>query len=446
MTLTPRLSLRTQAAALPRVALHTFAVLATALFSGCFLTGDDAPPTINDRSSPYYDRSCILTQFVEHRSDLQADCRCFTNQAPASGIDLCKRPYNLSLDGISVGDGPTIAGLHQAEYFGGFLDEDEGTEGTVYVSGGYGPSLDRSGVIMRVDVATGDRTVVLERGPFDGPSWNGLPEFWRNVGYVFDVQPGPGNLLYAFAEDSYNQNIQILAVDRDTGDVTLMWTTNGLGSEPVDYGFCETLESPYRLQITKTGFAVDDEGRVYLPFANPTQGRGIVRLSADFRACEVVTGNGVAEATRGTGPYIGGFIQGFTFHDGLLYAFSTGPKQFFSVDLGTGDRTLLAEPDGVTPTERWAVWDEPRQVWWLAGMSNGVSIDAFDPVTGESTDIFNGGVFPWMPLGAAGPIQINSLNYAPIWLRENGNLLVAQDGFSIVEYEPSSGNSIVRSL
>jgi hypothetical protein len=85
-------------------------------------------------------------------------------------------------------------------------------------------------------------------------------------------------------------------------------------------------------------------------------------------------------------------------------------------------------------------------VWWLAGMTNGVSIDAFDPVTGQSTDIFNGGVFPWMPLGAAGPIQINSLNYAPIWLRSNGNLLVAQDGFSIVEYEPSSGNSIIRSL
>lgn len=423
-----------------------FACLVGPLASSCLFDLDEGGPTINDSSSPYYDRGCELVQHREYKSDLQADCRCFTNQTPSSGIDLCKRPYNVNLDGIAIGEGPSIAGLHLAEYLGGFLDESEGPEGTIYVSGGFGPSLDRAGVILKVDVATGDRTVLMESGPYEGPSWGELGAFDRRVGYVHDVQPGPGRTLYAFADDSYERNEMVLAIDRDTGAVELVWTTNGLYGETTPFGFCETTDSPYRLQLSTTGFAVDPEGRVYLPFANPTQGRGILRLSADFTSCEVVTGIGIPEATRGEGPFLSGFVQGFTFHEGRLYAFTTAPKQFFAVDLATGDRTLLAEPAGVTPTERWARWDAGRNVWWLGGMTNGVSIDAFDPVTGTTASIFEGGVFPWMPLGATGPIQINSLNYAPIWIRSNGNLLVAQDGFSIVEFEPSTGNSIIISL
>ncbi len=408
--------------------------------AGCEgLLGEE--PTITDKSSPYYDRPCPLVQQQKHKSKLLADCRCFNNQAPSSGIDLCKRPYNLMKAGISVGEGPSIAPMYQAEYYGGFLDEAEGPEGTLYVAAGLGPSTAWEGLILTVDVATGDRTVILEPGPHSGPSWG---PYEYTIGHVLDVRPAHGRQLYAFVRNPRGTGTHVLQVDRDTGATELKWSTE-LG-DPSKFGFCETPESPFRLQLSHSGFAVDPEGRVYIGFSNPTQGRGIMRLSADFTQCEVVTGNGIAEATRGEGPYLSGFIQGFTLHAGQLWAFSTQPKQFFSVDLDTGDRTLWSEPGGVTPTERWAVWDDTRQVWWLAGMTNGVSIDAFDPATGKTALIFEGGVFPWMPLGAGGPVNINSLNYAPIWLRSNGNLLVAQDGFSIVEFEPSTGNSIIISL
>ena len=143
---------------------------------------------------------------------------------------------------------------------------------------------------------------------------------------------------------------------------------------------------------------------------------------------------------------MGGFVQGFTLRDGILYAFTTQPKQFLAIDTNTGDRLLLYEPSGVTPPERWAAYDKQRDVWWLAGFQNSVSIEAVDLINQEKTHIFRGGVFPWMPLGAAGPIQINSLNYGPVWFHPSGNLLVAQDGMSIVVYEPSTGNSLIRSL
>lgn len=427
-------------------------VVLTALIAlssaGCSALSGEGEATITNVNSPYYDRACELVQHREHKSDLIADCRCFTNQAPASGIDLCKRPYNVNLDQIAIGSGPSIAGLHQAEYLGGFLDESEGARGALYVSGGFGPSLDRSGVILKIDPLTGDRTILVERGPHEGPSWGELSAYHRSVGYILDVQPAPDNALLALARSSDGMHLHVLKIDRQTGAVELKWTTNGLIGEArqAQLGFCETPDSPYRLQLSYTGFAVDAQGQVYLPFANPTQGRGIMRLSADFTRCEVVTGDGIPEARRGEGPGMGGFVQGFTFKGGKLYAFTTQPKQFLEIDPETGDRTLLLKPDGVTPVERWARWDARRGVWWLAGMSNGVSIDAFDPVTGTQTDIFNAGPFPWMPLGAVGPIQINSLNYAPIWLKKNGNLLVAQDGFSIVEYEPSTGNSVIVSL
>lgn len=433
----------------PHPALTTLLAILTALpLSGCSALSGEGEATITDPNSPYYDRACELVQHREHKSSLIADCRCFTNQTPASGIDLCKRPYNVAKANIAVGSGPSIAGLHQAEYFGGFLDESEGAKGTLYVSGGFGPSLDRSGVIIKVDVATGDRALLVERGPNEGPSWGGLSSYHTNLGYIWDVQPAPDGSLLALARSSDEMNFHVIQIDRQTGAVTLKWTTNGLidASRKAQMGFCETPESPYRLQLSYTGFAVDAQGQVYLPFSNPTQGRGIMRLSADFTRCEVVTGNGIPEATRGEGPGMSGFVQGFTLKDGKLYAFTTQPKQFLEIDLETGDRALLLEPDGVTPVERWARWDARRGVWWLAGMQNGVSIDAFDPVKGTHTDIFNAGPFPWMPLGATGPIQINALNYAPIWLKSDGNLLVAQDGFSIVEYEPSTGNSIILSL
>lgn len=394
-------------------------------------------PTITDRSSPYYERGCPLEQHRRHKSDLIADCRCFTNQTASSGIDLCKRPYNLMKAGISVGEGVSYASLYNIEYNGGFLAEDEGPKGTVYVAASFGGSTDRSGGVLAVDVATGNRRVVTGPNLAGGQVGSG-----HVLESVNDVRPH-GDYLYAWVRTRMPAEQEIVRIDPRDGARTLIWKGRDerFPQCRVDATRTETL------QTTDTGFALDDAGDFYLPFSNPTQGRGILRISNDVSSCETFTGAGAADnAERGVGPSMSGFVQGFTILDGKLYAFTTQPKQFLEVDLVTGDRELLMMPGGVTPPERWAQWDESRQVWWIAGFQNSVTIDAVDPATGLTASIFDGGVFPWMPLGAAGPIQINSLNYAPIWVRKNGNLLVAQDGMSIIEFEPKTGNSVIISL
>jgi hypothetical protein len=192
---------------------------------------------------------------------------------------------------------------------------------------------------------------------------------------------------------------------------------------------------------------VDEQGRFYIAHGTAGGfGNGILRLSADASSCELITGASDDPGTsRGTGP-LPGLLQGFTFVKGKLIVSGKAPKMFVSVDTETGNRELLYESQGLTPPERWAVWDEFHQAWWFTGFQSSVSIWAYDPATRATTDIFGGGVLPWMPLGCGGPVQINSLNYAPVFVRSNGNLLVGQDGFSIVEYEPKSGNSVIISL
>jgi len=425
--------------------LRRLAFLIPLTLAACEL-GDE--PTITDKTSPYYDRGCELEQHRRYKSDLVADCRCFTNQAAVSGIDLCKRPYNLMKDGISIGNGPSYAEAFNIEYNGGFVDDDEGPEGTVYVAASFGGSTARSGGVLAVDLATGDRSIVSgwdPTGVVDVVN-SVLPEVGSGhpLESVNEVRRGPDGMLYAWVRTTPPAEQEIVRIDPNDGARTLVWK-----GRDDRFPQCEVIEDPSlgTLQTTDTGFAVDDAGNFYMGFSNPMQGRGILRISSDLSTCETLTGAGnTASGTRGTGPSMSGFVQGFTIRGDKLYGFTTQPKQFLEVDLETGDRTLLWEPGGVTPPERHAAWDEARGVWWIAGFQNSVAIDAVDVETGMNTSIFNGGVFDWMPLGAAGPVQINSLNYGPVWLRRNGNLLVAQDGMSIVEYEPKTGNSVIISL
>jgi hypothetical protein len=314
------------------------------------------------------------------------------------------------------------------------------------VAASYGGSTDRDGIILAVDVATGDRRIVSGHDPSTF-SQDVPPEDWLYVGdgprfgSVLDVQRAPDGSLLAWSRFQDPTDRRVFRVDPSTGNREIVWGHDGTANE---WPVCLDSEG-VPLQTSDTGFAVDGEGRVYVGISNPLTGRGIIRLSAAFDACEVLTAYG-ATANVGGGVDIGGFIQGYSRYDDKLYAFSTQPKQLFSVDLQTGHREGILELAGVAPPERWPLWDENRGVWWLVGFQNAVTIDVWEP-GGVYTSIFQGGeMFDWMPLGAAGPVQINALNYAPVWLRSNGNLLVAQDGLSIVEYEPTTGSSVIISL
>lgn len=418
-----------------RAHLATLTVLLS-VTTGCELLGGPRP-TLTNKDSPYYDRPCPLEKYADHPTALIADCRCGPNQAPRDGIPLCQRPYELNREGFAVGEGPSFAGVFNAEYLGGFLDEAEGPSGTVYVAVGYGGSTDRSGAVLAIDVATGNRRAVS--GTFLGT--NGPYEVGAGPTFatVLDVRRGPDQKLYAWVRTTLPSQQELYRVDPATGDRTLIWKAR-------DSRFPQCFSDIATLQYNDDGFAVDAQGRFYLAHGTVNFGAGIVRLSADASSCEMVTGASDApELQKGTG-VLPGWLQGFTFVKGKLIASGRSPKVFISVDVETGNREQLYESQGLTPPERWAAWDEHHQAWWFTGFQSSVSIWAYDPASNATTDIFGGGVLPWMPLGCGGPVQINSLNYAPVFVRSNGNLLVAQDGFSLVEYEPGTGNSVIISL
>ena len=387
----------------------------TALLQGCEASEE---ATILDPSSPYYDRPCPLVQHQEHKSALIADCRCGPNKVLTSGIPICLRPYELRKKGGSVGEGPSYADLYEASYLGGELDESLGPEGTLWLAMSFGGSSDRRGAIVALDVASGDRRVVSGETP-DGATVGAGPSF----GSVLDVRRAPGGLLYAWTRGAMPNSQVIVSVDPASGDRTVVWRAG-------DDAYPQCAD-----QHADKGFAVDGQGRVYL-----SAWRGAIgRLTAGFEACEPFS---TSETLAN------GFIQGFSIANGKLYGMTTAGKHFFEIDLETREGTLIVSFGGAMQYgERWPIWDAARGVFWMAGLMNTTTVAAFEPTTGRAALIHDGGgVFPWMPLGAGGPAQINALNYAPVFLHSNGHLFLAIDGMAMAEFEPSTGNSIVHSL
>jgi hypothetical protein len=109
-----------------RAHASVLAPLVLALSLGPAAHAGDAPKSsVKDPSSPFYGRSCKLAQHLATPTGLPADCRCLDNRAPTSGIDACKRPYDLAKAKVSVGDGPSFAGYYgapQTVYSDHFLD------------------------------------------------------------------------------------------------------------------------------------------------------------------------------------------------------------------------------------------------------------------------------------------------------------------------------------
>jgi hypothetical protein len=394
-----------------------------------------SPKSMTDRSSPYFDRDCgEFNWAVENKTDLLADCRCLNNQVGISGIDECKRPYFTYEElGKNIGEGPSFAGLYNTAFGGGFLEDEEDGSGTLYVAVLWNYREDMQGAILAVDIQTGERRIVSGSGETyvgDGPPF----------GHLLDARRGPDGNIYAFG-DQYNPGVvDIFRVDPETGDREIVWGGRQPGFPQCEFGD----DGP--MQYTDSGFAIGPEGQFYIGVSNPTQGVGIVEIAPDGSSCDVLTFTGGSEAARGRGFDMRGFVMGYTLHDDKLWAFTTGEKTFFAVDLDSGDRSNAIEIDPFTIGERWAAWDEARGGFWTSGMMNGTWAAFVRPDTGEYVDIYTAGAVDWMPVAALGPVNINSLNFGGMWLKKNGNLLFAHDSYAIVELEVKSGNSIVLSL
>ncbi len=214
------------------------------------------------------------------------------------------------------------------------------------------------------------------------------------------------------------------------------------------------------VQYTDLGFAIDADGAFYLGYANAqADGRGVVKIAADGQTCSYVTADGARQDgfSRGTGATLGGFVQGFALRggegaSGALYAFTTQPRQLLRIDLATGDRTAVvtAAAAGIIG-ERWAAFDDVHGVLWTSGLQNSVTIVGVNLVQPQPLlDVFDtcgDPAFPFFPLCAAGPININTQNIAGIYVdAATGRSFLAQDNVGIVEFEVETGNSAIISL
>ena len=420
--------------------------------------------TVIDPSGKFGDMSCPLTQHFAYKTSLEVDCRCGPNQEPLHGADPCSFINTRVSESDAIkgerlegearnrfGSGPSMADAYNAQYSGGFIIQETRE---LIVANRWDGSHAPKGVIFSVNLDSGDRRVISGQYPTN----TGVEEVGTGPSFThaIDVRLGPDGMYYVFADSQQTADATIFRVDPATGARTIAWDapdseTTWEEAQESPFGQCVDGYGTGVVQYSQLGFAVDEQGRFYVGYANVQRdGRGIVRISADGSECEYVTATGAREdgMTRGSGNDLGGFVQGYTFHDGKLWAFTTQPKKLWSIDVETGDRVEHMEARSAGALgERWQVWDEGRQIMWTVGLSNNVAIVGVDlerqVAYHAKTDC---GQVDWLPMCLGGPGKIISQNLGGAWLDEStGNLFFAQKGDGIIEYEVSTGNSVIRS-
>ncbi len=397
--------------------------------------------SVTDPTSPYWNYSCDMPQFLSNKTALPVDCRCLTHQALESGLLPCKRPYELKNAGATIGSGPRFATLQQVSVQGGFVDAktDE-----VVTAVSWSGSSDRKGLIVAVEVKTGNRRVISGQYQDNGaPASKGSGP---NLLWPLDVQPGPGGKLLAI-NDVGTAAPEIIAIDPLTGNRTLLWR----GGDAA-FGQCASADAGKFIQTNALGFAVEGDGSMLIGYSNAiVDGRGIARLSADGKTCKIISGSGSKNGAidKGTGNALGGFVQGFALQAGQVWVLTTQPKALWSIDLATGNRTQVFTAASATVMgERRLGWDATRKLWWISGVQNSTTISAFDPVTKILSNVDTScGADKLFKLCWAGPININTLNYGGLYVHpSNSRMYFGHDLMSVVEVEPETGNSKVLSL
>ncbi len=278
------------------------------------------------------------------------------------------------------------------------------------------------------------------------------PRFFK----LKDIKQGPDGNWYAFGYEQGKSGggAKIFMVDQKSGDRTLVWQ-----GRTAEYGQCPSGRKTIRketqkyVQYTQEGFEIDPtDGSFFIGFSNIKMGGvGIARISQDGSSCDFVTLSGQRDdgLKKGRGFDMRGTMIGYYYHNDKLYAHSTGEKTFYEINPKTGDRKALTRKGPKPPAWRHVVWDDQRQVFWVSGKMNSVTVTAYDPAKNKyllahkscSKD------WDWFPLCMGGPLKINSLNYGPMFFnKKTGNLFFGQDSVGLVEFEPNTGNSINRSF
>ena len=176
-----------------------FALLLTALLVGSLATRAQA--------------AALLPQVTCGKSSPDARCKVGTSSAkgPSIGTGL---PFALG-GFVSIGSG--------------YIDE---ASNSLLLPVEFGGQEDNQGVVMRVDLATGNRTVV---SGYDGEEWHGHGvKYVSDRGYASEaydlgrveaVRPGPNGSILALVDKGLSQRTELIRIDPRSGDRTLVWAS-----------------------------------------------------------------------------------------------------------------------------------------------------------------------------------------------------------------------------
>lgn len=413
--------------------------------------------SVADAGAPFWARSCPLVQDLENPTTLDADCRCFLNRGPTSGIPQCVG-LNYVPAATRFGAGPSIRSLPQSHFNGGVVVGRKLFVGVDWSSA----TAPQSGLVMEVDLDSGDRRIVT--GAYDDPAL-GLTTIGTGPALhkVMDVQRGPGGELYALSVPATSASLEIVRFDPMTGLRTLVWR-----GRDAAFGQCASGDAA-RLAVTyhERVFGVDASG-FYLAFRGAgsySEGVGVVRVSTDGTSCSVITRSGAgslnqfANADVGTGVDVDrGFYAGFVLQNGQLYVLNDALLALFRVDVATGQRVRISSAStangvlGAGPTnlggigQRWLTWDAARSVMWASGVQSYRALTAVTLTTGDRVEAYCRTTNPsasWRNVCLGGVLEGGYQSWGGFWLDPaNGDPILVHENHSLVRIDLRNGNSM----
>jgi len=284
--------------------------------------------SLTNTKSPYYNYAC--GQFTEHilyKTALEIDCRCRVGGTghtyldpndpkvdPEEMIINCANPDKQMKNRwpVKYGKGPKFDAWTKergaTRWTGGIFRPK--TREFFSVVRWSNPNYQRSGTIVAWNIDTKDRRVVSGLYP---DKRRGMKEY--GSGYLSDAtqkgrdkQPltgpsimkwGKDGMIYLLAggagEGSSNRR-EIIKIDPDTGERTLIWKAqNPKYSPKVDkkYGQCYRPDGKYpkksSVGMMALAFALGKDNEFYLSMHDVKAGDGILKISADGKKCTPIS-------------------------------------------------------------------------------------------------------------------------------------------------------------
>jgi len=282
----------------------------------------------------------------------------------------------------------------------GFVDA---AENALYLPVEFGGQQDNQGVVMKVDLASGNRTVI---SGYDGEQNHGRGVAYTSdrgyaseaydLGRVMVVRPGPGGSLLALVDKGLQSRTELIRIDKRTGDRTLVWASKvfadaapsgpaairdieknrfNMGSNALCSGGDRTALKPASV------FEADAQNMYLFMVGNPSgSGTGLVKVPLSGGSCTWVSQFFVdGSSPIGSGPTIN-TLSPLVFGSALIgndFVAATGPNPngntVFAVDVRSGARRTVSANNVQTPARNVGQGDPAGYLGTLAAGPAGIA-------------------------------------------------------------------------